>query len=267
MGGRPPRRPRPRRRPDRGEGDQPHLAADPADRRRERPAAEGARRPPVPPRLGPQAPPDRPAPRRRRDAQLRRDRQPRRQGRRLSRSQQPGGLQRLLDLLLAGHQGDEPALGPRPRARRSTSCSSSSPAPGGAGGAAIVVIVPARIVLFGATGYTGRLTAAALREAGAKPRPRRPQPEDPRRPRRGARGRARDRGRRRRRPTLGPGAARTRRRHGQHRRAVRPLGGARDRGGDRCRLRLHRLDRRTALHPPCLRGVGAASASRRAPHC
>ena len=36
-------------------------------------------------------------------------------------------------------------------------------------GAAIVVIVPARIVLFGATGYTGRLTAAALREAGAKP--------------------------------------------------------------------------------------------------
>jgi len=29
--------------------------------------------------------------------------------------------------------------------------------------------VPARIVLFGATGYTGRLTAAALREAGAKP--------------------------------------------------------------------------------------------------
>jgi len=37
------------------------------------------------------------------------------------------------------------------------------------GGAAIVVIVPARIVLFGATGYTGRLTAAALREAGAKP--------------------------------------------------------------------------------------------------
>ena len=35
--------------------------------------------------------------------------------------------------------------------------------------AAIVVTVPARIVLFGATGYTGRLTAAALREAGAKP--------------------------------------------------------------------------------------------------
>jgi short subunit dehydrogenase-like uncharacterized protein len=29
--------------------------------------------------------------------------------------------------------------------------------------------VPARIVLFGATGYTGRLTAAALREGGAKP--------------------------------------------------------------------------------------------------
>jgi short subunit dehydrogenase-like uncharacterized protein len=29
--------------------------------------------------------------------------------------------------------------------------------------------VPARIVLFGATGYTGRLTAEALREAGAKP--------------------------------------------------------------------------------------------------
>jgi hypothetical protein len=29
--------------------------------------------------------------------------------------------------------------------------------------------VPAGIVLFGATGYTGRLTAAALREAGAKP--------------------------------------------------------------------------------------------------
>lgn len=29
--------------------------------------------------------------------------------------------------------------------------------------------MPARIVLFGATGYTGRLTAAALREAGAKP--------------------------------------------------------------------------------------------------
>ncbi|MCL4288111.1 MAG: NAD(P)H-binding protein, partial [Thermoleophilia bacterium] len=29
--------------------------------------------------------------------------------------------------------------------------------------------MPARIVLFGATGYTGRLTAAALREAGAEP--------------------------------------------------------------------------------------------------
>ena len=29
--------------------------------------------------------------------------------------------------------------------------------------------MPARIVLFGATGYTGRLTAAALREAGAQP--------------------------------------------------------------------------------------------------
>lgn len=35
--------------------------------------------------------------------------------------------------------------------------------------AAIVAIVPARIVLFGATGYTGRLTAAALRDAGAEP--------------------------------------------------------------------------------------------------
>ena len=34
---------------------------------------------------------------------------------------------------------------------------------------AIVVGVPSRIVLFGATGYTGRLTAAALRDAGAEP--------------------------------------------------------------------------------------------------
>ena len=66
-----------------------------------------------------------------------------------------------------GHQGDEPRSSSA-SSRRSTSSSSSSPAPG-RGGAAIVIIVPARIVLFGATGYTGRLTAAALREAGAKP--------------------------------------------------------------------------------------------------
>ena len=121
-----------------------------------------------------------------------------------------------------------------------------------------------RIVLFGATGYTGRLTADAMVARGDRPvlagAQRRPARGDGRRARR-----ARDRGRRRRRPRLGPGAGRAGRRDRRHGRPVRALGRPGGRGGDRRRRRA------TSTRPASRRSSGGCSStsarepSRRAP--
>ena len=111
-----------------------------------------------------------------------------------------------------------------------------------------------RIVLFGATGYTGRLVAEAMVERGLRPVLAARSAERLARAGRRARSRARDGDR----PTCPTrracGAGRGRRRAGDHGRAVRALG--RPGGGrrvDRGRA-LPRLHRRAALHP---RGVRA----------
>ncbi len=84
------------------------------------------------------------------------------EGGRLRGAGHPRPLQRLLDLPQPRHEGDEPGHGPRPRARGQL-----SPVP--------IAAMAGRIVLFGATGYTGRLTAKALTEHRREAAARRPQ--------------------------------------------------------------------------------------------
>ena len=120
----------------------------------------------------------------------------------------------------------------------------------------------AQIVLFGATGYTGELTARALVERGARPV---------------LAARSRGAWRRSRRPSAGsrrawPTSATrprsralvgARRRARQHGRALRALRRARGRGRGRRGRPLPRLDRRGAVHPRRLRAPRPAGAAGR----
>ena len=122
--------------------------------------------------------------------------------------------------------------------------------------------MPGRIVVFGATGYTGRLVAERLVGRGRAPGPGRPAPE-----RLQALASASAASRR---PTADVmrqnsvfelvDAGRRARVHG---RAVREVGRARRARGDRRRRHLPRLDRRAGVHPQRLRGARAAGAERR----
>ena len=121
--------------------------------------------------------------------------------------------------------------------------------------------VPRRIIIFGATGFTGRLVAERLAVQGARPGARRAlggSTERARRPprRRMAPGR-------RAAAQLGVRPAREGRRARQHGRAVRQVGRAGRAGGDRRGRHLHRLDRRAVVHPPRVRRARAAGRPRR----
>ena len=109
-----------------------------------------------------------------------------------------------------------------------------------------------RIVVFGATGYTGRLVAERLAGRGRAPGAGGPlagEAADAG----GLPGRPGDRPRRRHALQLGVRAGRGGRRARLHRRPVHQVGRARRAGGDhRPCGGLHRLDRRAGLHPPRL---------------
>ena len=115
----------------------------------------------------------------------------------------------------------------------------------------------ARIVLFGATGYTGRLAAEAMVERGLRPVLAARSPGQARRTRRGARRRARDSDGRRCRSADRARARGEGRRARDNRGTVRPLGCPGRCGGHHGRGALHRLDRRAALHPRGLRALRA----------
>ena len=124
-----------------------------------------------------------------------------------------------------------------------------------------------RIVLFGATGYTGELAARAMAKRGMRPvlAGRRREAVEALAAELG--GLEATRGRRGR-PGERPGAGRAGRRPRQHGWAVRPLGRCRARRRDRRRGPLRRLDRRAAVRPQGVRAGGRAGRARRvaAPH-